>query len=71
MLSENPQLSQIAGSYINFSIGAKSKLSAIKKFFPENVFIGRFDKLGGVFHDSTRSKLFINLKEHTKKQACY
>jgi hypothetical protein len=41
---------------VNYSFITKPKLSVAKKYFPENVLIGRTDPLGGVVNDGKSKK---------------
>ncbi|CAF0840751.1 unnamed protein product [Brachionus calyciflorus] len=46
-------LKEINGLYLNYSLTQKTKLSNLKNFIPENVFIGRMEPIGGIFNDSS------------------
>lgn len=48
-----PQLKEIFGLYLNYKFSNKPKLAALKQFLPENVFLGRLERIGGIFTDSS------------------
>jgi hypothetical protein len=49
--------------FINYDFKVKSKLIESKlKFFPENVFIGYNDYVGGVIQEPSRSKSFESFR---------
>lgn len=51
---------EITGAYINFTFSLKTKLAAVKNFIPENVILGRNDRIGGILDDNSRSILKEN-----------
>lgn len=52
-LERCPQLKEISGLYLNYKFLNKKKLSSLKQFLPENVFLGRLQRIGGLFTDAS------------------
>ena len=62
---ETKNLIEITGSYVNYSIALKPKLLAIKKYFPENVILGRYDRIGGIIEDTNaKCKHLLPFNQH-------
>ncbi len=56
-IKEYKGLKEITGAFMNFTFVSKPKLVAISRFLPENVLLGRNDRVGGVLEDpNKRSK---------------
>ncbi len=47
----NRFIKELSGAHVIVSFGKRNKLTAIKKLFPENVLIGRNDRLGGILDE--------------------
>jgi hypothetical protein len=60
-LESNRFIKELPGVHLIVSFSKRNKLAAIKKLFPENVLIGRNDRLGGVIdeHNGSSNTFFF------------